>query len=385
MNPQTQPSARLRPLLALAALLAACTASAQQPALNSHEVNPDRSVTFRYYAPGAQKVTVALDYDHHEIAMAKGADGVWTLRTGPLKPELHMYGLAVDGTAIYDPLNPSVDSGFVFKTNTVAVPGAAQPWDMADVPHGVVHHHVYRSSAILGLPGGMEDYYVYTPPGYDGAGASRYPVLYLLHGWSAVAQSWISAGQANLILDNLIAQHLAVPMIVVMPQGYGDMSFVLGGLSQLGSESNLSNNAGRFSSALLSEILPQVEAAYRVQADRDGRAVAGLSMGGGQSLVIGLNHPDMFAWVGSFSGAVLYANNDVPFPNVGKAPGPRLLWVACGTGDDLIANNRKFVAWLMSKGVHPTAVETPGIHNWPVWRDNLVHFVPLLFRPADRP
>jgi enterochelin esterase family protein len=384
MNSPSRPPSGFRLPLGLAALLCACaTAGAQQPNLNSHEVNPDQSVTFRCYAPAAQKVTVTLDYDHHEIAMARGTDGVWSLTTGPLRPELHMYAFAVDGTAIMDPLNPSVDTGLIFRTNTVWVSGAPQPWDLADVPHGVVHHHVYHSAAIAGLPNGAEDYYVYTPPGYDGAGTTRYPVLYLLHGWSAVADAWITGGQANRIMDNLIAQGRAVPMVVVMPLGYGDWGFVAGGFSQLKDESNLSNNLNRFSTALLKEIIPLVESAYRVSTTRDDRAIAGLSMGGGQSLVIGLNHPHMFGWVGSFSGAVLYSDYSGPLPNLGdNGPLPRLLWVSCGTGDSLIADNRRFVAWLKSKGVQPTAVETPGIHNWPVWRDNLVAFAPLLFKPA---
>jgi enterochelin esterase family protein len=248
-----------------------------------------------------------------------------------------------------------------------------------------VHRHAYRSSAIAGLPEGVEDYYVYTPPGYDGAGTTRYPVLYLLHGWSAVAEAWVADGQANLILDNLIAQGRAARMIVVMPQGYGDMAFVLGGFGQWNDEAKIANNMDRFGAALMKEIIPQVESAYRVSTAREDRAIAGLSMGGGQSVVIGLNHPHMFGWVGSFSGAVIYKDYDRVLSGLGGGPAPRLLWVACGTGDDLIADNRRFVEWLRSKGMHPAAVETPGIHNWPVWRDNLVHFSELLFRPAASP
>ena len=385
MKPPSLPAPGLRALGLAAALLACAAARAQQPDIDSHQVNPDGSVTFRYYGPAARRVALTLDYDHHELAMAKGADGVWTLTTGPLRPELHMYAFAVDGTGIMDPLNPAVDTGIVFRTNTVWVHGAPQPWDLADVPHGVVHHHVYRSAAIAGLPDGAEDYYVYTPPGYDAAGTSRYPVLYLLHGWSAVADAWMSGGQANRILDNLIAQGRAVPMIVVMPLGYGDWSFVAGGLAQLKGESGLSNNLERFSTALLKEIIPQVESAYRVSTTREDRAIAGLSMGGGQSAVIGLRHPHMFGWIGSFSGALLYRDFSVPLPSVGDGPAPRLLWVACGTGDDLIGDNRRFVEWARSKGLHPVAVETPGIHNWPVWRDNLVQFAQLLFRPSAGP
>ena len=383
MNYRIFSTGRIRSSLFCAAFVAAGAAAAQQPALNSHEPNSDHSVTFRYYAPSAQQVTVSLDYDHHAMPMVKGADGVWSLTTRPLEPAPHMYSLKVDGTAILDPLNPSIDASLVYKTNMVSVPGATpQLWDTADVPHGVVHHHAYRSMAIRGLQDGVEDFYVYTPPGYDAAGARRYPVLYLLHGWSELADAWLSSGRANLIMDNLIAQGRAAPMIVVMPLGYGDMGFVTGGFGQWDDESRIANNLGRFSDALLSEIVPQVEAAYRASAGREDRAIAGLSMGGGESLVIGLSHQDMFAWIGGFSSAVLYANFDAPFPGLGspKAGPPRLLWVACGTEDELIAPNRKFVAWLEAKGLQPEAVEIPGIHNWSVWRDNLVHFAPLLFR-----
>jgi enterochelin esterase family protein len=184
----------------LAALLGLPAAAiAQQPSLNSHEVNPNQSVTFRYYGPSAKQVTIGLDYDHHPIPMTKGADGVWTYTTTPLQPALHMYSLAVDGTSILDPLNPLVDPGLAYLSNQVTVPGPPQLWDVADVPHGVMHHHAYRSAVLQGLPEGTEDYYVYTPPGYDAAAPKLYPTLYLLHGWSALAGAWTQgrAGQSD--------------------------------------------------------------------------------------------------------------------------------------------------------------------------------------------
>ena len=383
MNPPARARSRFwlpQVLSALAALPIAV--AAQQPALNSHEVNPDHSVTFRFYGPSAQKVTIGLDYDHHQIPMAKGADGVWSFTTSPLQPALHMYSIEVDGTPILDPLNRDVDPNFVYLTNEVAVPGSPQLWDVADVPHGVVHHHSYRSAAIAGIPGGVEDYYVYTPPGYDAAATRPYPALYLLHGWSSTAEAWIRNGKANLIMDNLVAQGRVVPMIVVMPMGYGDLGFVMHGISQWDHESQIAHNLELFSLALLSEILPQVEAGYRISARREDRAIAGLSMGGGESLVIGLNHPDRFAWIGGFSSAVVYKQFDAVFPGLGPKAAPKLLWIACGTEDELIEPNRRFVAWLRAKALQPTAVETPGIHNWPVWRDDLIQFAPLLFRPA---
>jgi len=370
--------ARFPLVLALAGILGANGAS-QQTDLKSHEVHPDGSLTVRYFAPTAAAVTMSLDYDHHDLTMTKDGDGVWSITTGPLAAALHMYGLTVDGVAVLDPLNTGVDVTINYKSNTVWVKGPdKQPWDETGVPHGVVHHHVYRTTAAQGLPDGLEDYYVYTPPGYDASAATPYPVLYLLHGWSALANCWIDDGQANVILDNLIAQGSAKPMVVVMPLGYGDWTFVTGGFGNWSHGENITRNMDLFSKTLLSEILPQVEAGYRVSREPDGRAIAGLSMGGGQSLVIGLGHPDLFGWVGGFSSAVIYPHFDGVIAGMG--PKPRLLWVACGTSDDLIAPNRNFVAWLKSKGQEPVAVETPGIHNWPVWRDNLIHFAPLLFR-----
>lgn len=355
--------------------------AAQQPLLKSHEVNSDHSVTFRYYAPTAKTVTLELDYNHTKIPFTKGADGVWTLTTAPLAPELHFYAFQVDSTHVLDPLNPAVDPSVIYLANEVSVPGATpQPWDAADVPHGVVHHHIYRSGVIASLPNGDEDYYVYTPPGYDPTGAKSYPVLYLLHGWGATAEAWPHDAPANLILDNLIAQGRALPMILVMPLGYGDFTFVTGGFNQVFSKVKLTANSERFGKALMTEIIPQVEATYRVSGHREDRAITGLSMGGDQSLTIGLNHPDAFGWVGGFSAAVIYDASDEVMANIDPANPPKLLWIACGTSDDLIGANRKFVAWLSAKGFKPTVVETSGIHNWPVWRANLVAFAPLLFR-----
>ena len=369
-------------LIAPLALVLGTTAWAQGPAVKSPEVNADQSVTVRYYAPGAHEVAVSLDYDHHPFPLKKGDDGIWTYTTPPLAAEVHMYALTVDGLAVLDPLNPLVDRNFVFLTNQVRVrKPTPQPWDVTDVPHGVIHHHQYRSAAIAGLKDGLEDYYVYTPPAYLDSDRKRYPVLYLLHGWSSMADSWIAGGQANLILDNLIAKGDAAPMVVVMPLGYGDLSFVLDGFDQWNDGKKIGNNLARFSSALLSEILPQVEKAYAVRTDREGRAIAGLSMGGGESLIIGLSHPDLFSWIGGFSSAVNYAHFESVLPSLDPQQAPKLLWIACGTSDELVDPNRRFVAWIKAKGFAPTAVETAGIHNWPVWRDNLVHFAPLLFRP----
>lgn len=366
-------------LLALALLAVPQDAGALQPALKSHEANPDRSVTFRLYAPTAASVTVGVDYDR-AIPMAKGGDGVWTYTTPPLLPALHMYNFTSDGTAVLDPLNPAVDPCLRLLTNEVTVPGPAQMWDVADVPHGVVHRHMYRTAVIQGLEGDAEKYYVYTPPGYDPKSPKKYPVLYLLHGWTHVAESWMQCGQADHILDNLDARGRIVPMIVVMPLNYGDMDFVTGA-DQWDDPSKVEHNLATFSTAFLTEIIPQVEARYNASPRRADRAIAGLSMGGGQSLVIGLRHPDVFGWVGGFSAAVVYKDLDAELPNMSPRTAPELLWVSCATGDGLFPAAKGFVAWLKAKGMSPMDVETDGVHNWAVWRDNLVHFAPLLFRP----
>jgi enterochelin esterase-like enzyme len=368
----------------LALFLAALPAAtmAQQPALDSHEAHPDGTLTFRYYAPAAKAVGVRMDYDLNALPLNKGADGVWTLTTAPLQPALHFYTLVSDGTPVLDPFNSSVDLNYAYLNNEVTVPGPPQLWDVGDVPHGVVHHHMYKSAVLKGLPGGNEDYYVYTPPGYEGATDKSYPVLYLLHGWGGTANAWTHDGQANLILDNLIAEQKALPMIVVMPLGYGDLGFVTSGFGVWSDDAKVGENVSLFGQALLSEILPQVEGTYRVSARREDRAIAGLSMGGGESLTIGLNHPDAFGWVGGFSSAVSPSRVDGVFPGLDAKRPPALLWISCGTEDGLIKPDREFVAWLKSKALNPVAVETPGIHNWPVWRDNLIHFAPLLFRAS---
>ena len=380
MSPHNPPPLPYLTRLALLMLSVPLAAAAQQPAMKSHEVNPDRSVTFRLYAPTAASVTVGMDYDP-AMPMTKGGDGVWTYTTPPLVPAMHMYDFKEDGTAILDPLNPDVVPSFRLLTNEVTVPGPAQMWDLADVPHGVVHRHVYRTAAIQGLEGDAERYYVYTPPGYDPRADKKYPVLYLLHGWTHVAESWIHCGQANLILDNLAAQGRIVPMIVVMPMNYGDMDFVTGA-DQWDDPSKVAHNVEAFSTALLTEIIPQVESLYPASTGRGDRAIAGLSMGGGQSLVIGLEHPDVFGWVGGFSAYVNYRDLDAAFPNIGPKTAPELLWVSCATGDGGYPSTQRYIAWLKTKGMATMAVQTPGEHNWAVWRDNLVHFAPLLFRAA---
>ena len=362
---------------------------AQAPVpFNSSEVHPDHTVTFRYQDPGATVVTLNADFAAKPIAMSKGVGGIWTYTTAPLAPEIYSYRFDVDGRPQFDPNNLSgITPNFVYRGDEVEVPAAEpQIWDLQAVPHGTLHAHRFTTAIEKGLPSNQSRYIVYTPPGYDPHSKTKYPVLYLLHGWSNTEETWTKTLQADNILDNLLAQGKIRPMVVVMPLGYGDMSFVGGTIRDIWKQKPLvDRNTDLFSQALLTEILPLVETEYNVSRDRNDRAIAGLSMGGLESLVIGLRHTDQFAYIGGFSSAVHLVNASRELPvldpaTAAKTADLRLLWIACGTEDGLIDANRQLVKYLKSEGLDVTAVETPGAHVSYVWRDTLIHFSPLLFR-----
>lgn len=374
---------------ALALLLCSIVAIAQHPvSFNSSEPNPDHTITFRYQDPAATAVVLNLDGAPKPLSMAKGADGIWTYTTAPLAPEIYSYRFDVDGRPQFDPNNLThITPNLVYRGDQVEVPGdTPQPWDTQNVPHGALHRHRYTTAFVKGLPGNSSEYIVYTPPGYDPRSKTKYPVLYLLHGWSNTVDTWTQTLQADRILDNLLAQGKIKTMIVVMPLGYGDMSFVDGAIGDMWKQKPLVNgNTDLFSRALLSEVLPRVEAEYNVSTRRADRAIAGLSMGGLESLQVGLNHTDKFASIGAFSAAVhlLDAASQLPVltpATAAKSADLHLLWIACGTDDGLIDANRKLIAYLKSEGLAVTAIETPGAHVSYVWRDNLIHFAPLLFQ-----
>jgi len=345
-------------------------------------IHPDRSVTFHYKDDGATTVLLGLEGLERPVPMTKDAAGIWTVTTRPLAPEIYMYHFEVDGQPRLDLANVHVTTNLVNLSNLLTVPGdTAQPWDETNVPHGTLHRHMYTTTTTLGLENNQDDYIVYTPPGYDVRAKKLYPVLYLLHGWGDGAPGWTAVGQANFIFDNLIAQGKMKPMIVVMPRGYGDMAFIQHGFSIWQDVVPIDHNTTLFTKALLTEILPQVESGYNVSRDRAGRAIAGFSMGGLESLSIGLTNTDKFASVGGFSSAVHKLDYGKEFAALDpKTADLRLLWIACGTEDSLITANRRLVGWLETKKMPVMQIETPGRHTWMVWRDNLVHFAPLLFQ-----
>jgi len=349
------------------------------PRLITPEVHSDNSVTFRFRAPNAQEVKLTREGIPDPFPMQKDENGVWTVNTPPWPPDYYGYSILVDGVRNIDPNNHLLKPNLLNNENEVHIQGPPSlPWELNDVPHGEIHHHFYHST----VANDDRDYYVYTPPSYDPSAKTTYPVLYLLHGYSDDASGWTAVGRENVIFDNLIAQGKAKPMIVVMPLGYGTMQMITLGWGVWNRQDIRDENITKFRDALLTEVMPKVESEYRVKDDRESRAIAGLSMGGSESLLTGLNNLDKFAWVGSFSAGGIPDDFAKDFPNLDSKANQRLklLWIACGTEDRLITPNRNLREWLKQKGIEHTDIETPGMHTWMVWRRNLAAFAPLLFR-----
>ena len=392
-----QPLRALRTLLALFSFAmifipAAILELASQPALPvSPEINAGQTVTFRLRAPDAKSVRLRCDGIPSDTAtLARDDNGVWTFTTAPLAPDIYHYYYIIDGVRLIDPANPLLKYNLLGNYSELVVPGpdSAPPqiWQRANTPRGTLHRHSFKST----ISGDELDFIVYTPPGYDPSGsaadaAPRHPVLYLLHGYSDDATAWTTAGRADIILDNLIAAGKARPMIVVMPLGYGTLEVVRAGWQGMLTNPGLwEKNLRDFTSILIEEIIPRVEAAYRVSADRADRAIAGLSMGGTQSLGIGLNHTELFAWIGAFSSGGLPSDRDAAYPNFNDTTAKqlRLLWLACGREDQLLPPNDQIVAWLKNKApaapLHYTVTEHG--HTFRSWRRYLADFAPLLFQ-----
>jgi enterochelin esterase-like enzyme len=350
----------------------------QRPApIISPEVHADGSVTFRLRDPNAVEVKLGLE-GAEPVPMKKDDGDGWSVTTAPLAPDYYGYEFIADGERMLDPSNHLLVPNLLTPGNAVHVPGPLSlPWELNEVPHGEVHHHFYKSA----VAGDDRDYYVYTPPGYDPVAKKTYPVLYLLHGYSDDASGWTAVGHANVILDNLIAQGKAKPMLVVMPLGYGTMEMIWHSWASWSHPDLRDTNFRKFSEALLTEVMPRVESEYRVTKDRNARAIAGLSMGGSESLLTGLNNLDKFSWIGAFSSGGIPEDFQKDFPALDAKANQQihLLWIACGTEDHLITVNRNFRGWLKTKGVKATEIETPGMHTWMVWRRNLSEFAPLLF------
>ena len=349
---------------------AATTQPARRPqAIISPDIKPDRQVTFRLRAPKATEVIVNGQWANGRSNLTKDADGLWSVTVGPIEPGVYEYSLVVDSLSMIDPGNSAIKPMREPRTSILHIPG--QPpllHDFQDVPHGVLRQHTYQSKSL----GRLRELMVYTPPGYDQQPDARFPTLYLQHGSGDNQATWTVHGKAHWIADNLIAQKQAKPMVIVMMVGHA--AFAAPG--------GLGSNASAFERDLLEDVMPFVESAYRVRPDAASRAIVGLSMGGGQSLTIGLNHLDRFAWIGGFSSSVPTAQTvATALDNADATNGKiKLLWIACGKDDFLLKRNQEFIATLKEKGIKYDWHLSDGGHSWPVWRIYLAQILPKLFQ-----
>ena len=347
--------------------------AAAAPRFVSPEVHADRTVTFRIRAPKASEVAVAFQ---GVKPMAKDADGTWSLTVGPLEPEIYEYSFTVDGARVLDTANTLLKTGRTLSGNLLEVPGTPPRFDeVQEVPHGSIQVRTYASTPLKR----RRQLYVYLPPQYDSEPARRFPVLYLRHGSGDDESTWSLQGRAGVILENLIAQGKAIPMLIVMTNGDTDNTWAGGSspeaLDLLGKE-------------LLGDVIPLIEKNYRVNANRTNRAITGLSMGGGQAFTIGLKHLETFAWVGEFSSGLL---SDTDFNLARHLPGflddparanqqLKLLFLGCGTEDPRIPGHMDLMDALKAKQVRYIWYPTAGAHEWKVWRHSLAEFLPKLFR-----
>lgn len=352
--------------------------------VNSPEVNAaERTFTVRFRAPNAQSVTVIGELDGKEHPMTKADNGVWSATIGPLAPDTYNYQFRVDGIVAMDPANPNVKLGFggFPPANLVEIPGVETAFqDTRDVPHGSVRVETYHAKT---LGGTARTLWIYTPPGYDG-NAERYPVFYLLHGSGNTDSSWFLTGRENTIIDNLIADGKAKPMIIVNPLGYARTGI------GTGPDQTLNTAAGGagfwFEREMLQDIIPYVDGKFRTLADADHRALGGLSMGGGHTIQIGFPNLDTFHSLVIMSYGA--ANTDRTYPTFYADPAAtnqklKLLWVGVGSDDTLVGSGtRALQQTLDAKGInHAPWWVLPGArHEWVVWRYALRDVAPQLFR-----
>lgn len=354
---------------------------------DSPEVHDDRRVTFRIQAPNADSVKLNssdIPGSMFGTHMSKNDNGVWELTTDALVPGAYRYRFDVNGVPVVDPRNTSISESNEHVWSLVTVPGDPM-MDTRDVPHGTVSEVTYHSESL----GRFRRMHVYTPPGYE-SGEGQYPVFYLLHGAFDSDDAWSTVGRVGFIFDNLIAEGEAVPMIVVMPDGHtGPFSF--------GRELPMSEFIDDFEN----DIKPYVESHYRVKANRENRAMAGLSMGGAHTLGIAIPNLDEYAYIGVFSSGVFELNNGPGNgeENDGESSEPeyvkenrevltddelkeglKLFWFATGKDDFLLETSRATVDLFKEYDFDVVYEETEGAHTWLVWRDYLIEFTPKLFR-----
>lgn len=345
------------------------------PQFQSPVVHSDRKVTFNFRAPNAKKVELSAQFLTGNQPLTADTNGLWSITVGPVEPNLYPYNFVVDGVAVADPGNQDLFPNERFKASLVDIPGD-QPslHSVQEVPHGEMSYGFYPSKTL----GRTRPLIVYTPPGYR-EGREEYPVFYLVSGTTDTEETWFKVGRVNFILDNLIAQKKAVPMVVVLP--YGNM--------MMGTPMPTSLQAAEmykvFNDELTRDIMPYVEAHYRVSGDREKRAIAGFSRGGGQSLFTGFNNLDKFAWIGSYSAYLTPEVFDKYFASIAADPQGtnqklKLLWLGVGKTDFLYKQATEFDNYLKGKTIEHRSLVTEGGHTWMNARHYLAETLPLFFK-----
>lgn len=320
------------------------------PSISSPEVHNDNTVTFKYYSRTAQKVSLSGEFLSASQAMSRDTSGVWSITVGPVKPDIYPYSFVVDSVQLADPNNTYLFANERFKRSIVEIPGNTPlVHSLQNVPHGKVSYRYYKSNTL----GTTRQLLVYTPPGFNPNAKVKYPVLYLIHGGSDTEETWTKVGRTNLIADNLIAQGKAVPMIIVMP--YGNVRPA---------------PMPDFTKDVMNDVIPFVEANFPVFTDSRHRAVAGFSVGGGQTLNIGLTNTDKFAYICSYAP---FTATEEFGKNFGTSYSPnstlvnnqvKLFSISVGTEDFLYESVKKNIAMYESKGIRVKSYIVPGGHTW---------------------
>ncbi len=347
-----------------------------RPVSISPEVHTDNSVTFRFYAPKANEVKLSGQFEKAALAMTKDQQGVWSVKTSPIKPDMYPYSFSVDGVSVADPNNTAIFPNEGFQNSVVEVTGSTPlVHTLQNVPHGTVSYRYYQSPEL-----GTRPVVIYTPPGYEANTKASYPVFYLLHGTTDTEETWTKVGRANIILDNLIAQSKAKPMIIVMPYGraFPTISKSSGSLRNW-------DNLQEFQKDFFGNLMPFVEKNYRTINNKDNRAIAGFSGGGGTTLYFGLNNTDKFAYVCGFAPGMLKnefeRNNEAFFKNIEQAnKNLKLFWIGVGKEDMLYSVNKEYMQVLDEKKVKYESYFTDGGHTWMNVKHYLSVIVPKLFK-----
>ncbi|MEO6732146.1 MAG: alpha/beta hydrolase-fold protein [Ferruginibacter sp.] len=331
-------------------VLAGIAVNAQRaPSLNSPEVNKDQSITFRYYSRNAKQVILKGEFLKNPVAMTTDTAGIWSVTVPPVKPDIYPYSFMVDSVELADPNNSYIFANERFKRSIVDIPGD-EPLIHAlqNVPHGKISYQYYKSTTL----GTTRQLLVYTPPGFDATAKKKYPVLYLIHGGSDTEETWTKVGHANFIADNLIAQGKAKPMIIVMP--YGNVRPA---------------PMPDFTKDVINDIIPFIESNYPVSTDSKNRAVAGFSVGGGQTLNIGLTNTDKFAYICSYAPYTATEEFQKNFTNWSPDADKmnrqlKLFIISVGTEDFLYESVKKNIAMFEEKKIRVKPYIVSGGHTW---------------------